>query len=418
MPYVKLKPGPGGSASRVARHQLARIHSAMNDLVADRGYGAVTLRKLARVAGISTRTFYEHYAGKRDCFWGAYDLTIRRTMGRIEAAQAGVVDERSRLERSIEAIVVGWAADPNAARLILLDAYLVGSGAAVRARGTRLAIELCLHMGTTRPYSPSQTSVAAIVAAIFGASRSRLLRDESLTGLEGPLAAWGVSQIDAASEKQILVRLPAAQGRRLRSAAQVGTDDAALLLSAVSRLVFAKRFEELTASDVCAAAGISRRRLSATFPSLEDAVIAAAKLHEKEFLSHIRARCESAESVPFRMGIAVSELCAWATESEFGSLTFGDPAGAGIALLRSRDAFGAALGALLAEQISDGSAQRPYAIEIGVAAMQEMLCSAVSMAPSQSTTPFDKQFAQFILASLSDHSTSEVSAQEWEPTAA
>ena len=42
--YAKLHPGPGQPREQAASHQRARIHAAMIELVAERGYGAVTVR--------------------------------------------------------------------------------------------------------------------------------------------------------------------------------------------------------------------------------------------------------------------------------------------------------------------------------------------------------------------------------------
>jgi len=51
--YAKLHPGPGWTREQAASHQRARIYAAMIELVAERGYGAVTVRELVRFAGVS-----------------------------------------------------------------------------------------------------------------------------------------------------------------------------------------------------------------------------------------------------------------------------------------------------------------------------------------------------------------------------
>lgn len=51
--YGKLRPGPGRPPSKVAAHQRARIQGATIELVAERGYAEVTLRRLTRLAGVS-----------------------------------------------------------------------------------------------------------------------------------------------------------------------------------------------------------------------------------------------------------------------------------------------------------------------------------------------------------------------------
>ena len=66
--YGKLRPGPGRSPSDVAAHQRMRIHGAMVEIAGEQGYEAVTVRGLTRTAGVSSRTFYERFEGKEECF--------------------------------------------------------------------------------------------------------------------------------------------------------------------------------------------------------------------------------------------------------------------------------------------------------------------------------------------------------------
>ena len=99
MPYPKLHPGPGGQREQVASHQRARIFAAMVELVAERGYDAVTTRALVRLAGVSTHTFYDHFHDKDECFLYAYELIVRRSIKMVGDAQRGCHDwgERQRL---------------------------------------------------------------------------------------------------------------------------------------------------------------------------------------------------------------------------------------------------------------------------------------------------------------------------------
>jgi hypothetical protein len=83
MPVPKqLHPGPGLPASDVAAHQSARIRRAMIEVVADRGYEAVKVRELVRLAGVSSRAFYELFESKESCF-----LPVSHVI--LEARQSG-----------------------------------------------------------------------------------------------------------------------------------------------------------------------------------------------------------------------------------------------------------------------------------------------------------------------------------------
>src|ERR1035438_298370 len=97
VPYPHLHPGPGLSHEQVASHQRARIYAAMIELVAERGYGAVTVLELARLAGVSKHTVYEHFpGGKQECFLCTYELIVRRSSRRVGAAQKDCRDWRGR----------------------------------------------------------------------------------------------------------------------------------------------------------------------------------------------------------------------------------------------------------------------------------------------------------------------------------
>jgi hypothetical protein len=93
----KLKPGPGQVASDVERNQRARIHGAMVEIVGERGYRAVTVRELARLAGVSTRAFYEQFEGKEECFFSTVDLIPQRAAGNVLMGQKAQDDWQERL---------------------------------------------------------------------------------------------------------------------------------------------------------------------------------------------------------------------------------------------------------------------------------------------------------------------------------
>src|ERR1700751_696691 len=128
--YAQLHPGPGLSREQVGSHQRARIYAAMIELVAERGYCAVTISELARLAGVSKRTFYEHFpGGKQECFLRTYELVVRRSCKRVGAAQADCSDWRQRLQLAFRAWTDGIAGEPKAARLALEEAFAAGPAA-------------------------------------------------------------------------------------------------------------------------------------------------------------------------------------------------------------------------------------------------------------------------------------------------
>src|SRR3954447_24211790 len=85
-----IRPLPIGrhSLSRedVLASQRGRLLDAMAEAVAQHGYGATTVAHVVALAGVSRKTFYEHFADKEDCFLALYDAGIAYVLGRIADA--------------------------------------------------------------------------------------------------------------------------------------------------------------------------------------------------------------------------------------------------------------------------------------------------------------------------------------------
>lgn len=73
----RLPPGRHGiDPDEVARQQRLRLMAAMLDAVARYGYGPTAVSDVLAAAGVSRRTFYEHFADKEECFLRAFDHVI------------------------------------------------------------------------------------------------------------------------------------------------------------------------------------------------------------------------------------------------------------------------------------------------------------------------------------------------------
>ncbi len=113
----------------------ARLFHAMTRAVSEKGYAKVTVADVVSLAGVSRRTFYEHFTDVEDCFVEAYEAATAALLGEVEAAvrAALVEDWRGRFEIAISAYLRGLASDPYMARACLVDTL----GAGPRAIETR-----------------------------------------------------------------------------------------------------------------------------------------------------------------------------------------------------------------------------------------------------------------------------------------
>jgi AcrR family transcriptional regulator len=113
------------SATSITR---ARIFEGMAKVVGQRGYANTTIGDVVKTAGISRRTFYEHFEGKEDCFVETYRTGSENGIAQIDAALRALEepDWRTRLWVSLETYLAILAAEPHFARVLLIQ--VLGGG--------------------------------------------------------------------------------------------------------------------------------------------------------------------------------------------------------------------------------------------------------------------------------------------------
>ncbi len=342
----KLKPGPGRSAADVARHQRARIHRAMVDIVAERGYGCVTVRELAGLAGVSTRTFYQHYSGKEECFLRVHELAVGRLLARVQGSRAGAPDEGIRL--AIDAILEEWRLDPKSMHLVFVDVFAGDQVARERALQARRAFATCIERSLNRAGEgvrlPSWLGVA-IASGITAVVRSRLLSEHPSVQLGEELTRWALSYSDPAVEQlEDLERprgptrledpdtLPPLSLSLCESGegylGEMANSDAALLLSAATKLVVAHGPEEVTPRQISARAGVSHRSFDLNFLNAEDCIVAGIALQASRAMTCAKIESRAGSTPAGGVYRAVAALCEQvAQDATFASLCFGEAGG-------------------------------------------------------------------------------------------
>src|SRR5919197_4804648 len=109
---VPAGPLPAGRHSLtrdvVLASQRGRLLEAMAQAVAQHGYGATTVAHVVALAGVSRKTFYEHFRDKEDCFLALYDTGIAYLLGRIAETVGDEMpgaDSRARLAAGLRAFL-------------------------------------------------------------------------------------------------------------------------------------------------------------------------------------------------------------------------------------------------------------------------------------------------------------------------
>jgi AcrR family transcriptional regulator len=328
--YAKLKPGPGRSENEVLASQRSRLGRAIIELSAERGFEDVTVRGLTRLAGVSTRSFYKHYANVEECFAHSYESLMRMSLRRSQAARIGSAQPEGAIGPALESLFDDVACDPKAAWLVLVEAYAAGPSMQPRIEESVASFERLLGdslAAGTGPSVPSDHVVAAIAAAVVRVARWRLYTGEAanLPALADELGAWVVSLLDRRASVETPDRDPLglaapSNGNHHREAAgptalgEMG-EDRGRILSATVKLAAVGGFSSLRVPRIRSEAGVSRRSFDARYTGVSECFLEA--IEAVATSGAAAARSEARESATYERGVyrGIRALCSEAASN-------------------------------------------------------------------------------------------------------
>jgi AcrR family transcriptional regulator len=120
-PTLRLPPGRHGiPADLVRAHQRLRLLDAAATALAEQGYGRLTAARVTELAGVSSRTFYQHFEDLWACLLAAYENEASLLCEEIEGACASCAeaDREGRARAGVVAALHFLAAEPAVARLL------------------------------------------------------------------------------------------------------------------------------------------------------------------------------------------------------------------------------------------------------------------------------------------------------------
>jgi AcrR family transcriptional regulator len=124
---ARLPPGRHGLPREfVAHNQRERLIAGIAEAIAENGYAGTTIAHITRCAAVSRRTFYEHFASKDECFVAAYDTVMEELRERVAVAFDEEDDWPHAVRAGIGAMLAFLAAEPNLARLCMVEALVAG----------------------------------------------------------------------------------------------------------------------------------------------------------------------------------------------------------------------------------------------------------------------------------------------------
>jgi AcrR family transcriptional regulator len=124
---ARLPPGRHGLPREFVTHnQRERLIAGIAEAVAESGYSGATIADITRAAAVSRRTFYEHFSSKDECFVAAYDSVMTELRERVSSAFDETEEWPQAIRAGIEAMLQFLAAQPNLARLCMVEALVAG----------------------------------------------------------------------------------------------------------------------------------------------------------------------------------------------------------------------------------------------------------------------------------------------------
>jgi AcrR family transcriptional regulator len=165
----------------VVENQRARILSAVADVTSAAGYREMTVEAVIVTAGVSRRTFYEHFKGKDDAFLAAFDAVLAQLLSTVRDASEREKHGADRLRAGLAAFLDFVAREPAFARMCIVEALAAGSEAVKRrnaamATFARIIDDNARELGAA--LDPPALTAETIVGGIYEVIYTRVVRGD------------------------------------------------------------------------------------------------------------------------------------------------------------------------------------------------------------------------------------------------
>jgi AcrR family transcriptional regulator len=157
----KLPPGRHGLPRQFVLHnQRGRLVEAAMHVFGTRSFGEARVADVLERAAISRKTFYEQFADKEACFMAAYEAAALRLRDAVRAASREHEDFEGSVRAGIEALLGFLAAEPELARLLVVE--VTGAGPTALRRRTEAVREFATMLARTGTHDAPLAAQVAV----------------------------------------------------------------------------------------------------------------------------------------------------------------------------------------------------------------------------------------------------------------
>jgi AcrR family transcriptional regulator len=178
-----------GQGAHVIEMQRRRLLLAFGKVVAEGGLEAAVVGRICAQAGVSRRTFYELFSDRDECLLAAFDQAIERLAQRLASVYTAKGRWRERTRAALLLLLEQFDADPDLARLCVVEAPRAGPALLEDRRRVldALAVAVDEGRGEVRTGSePPPLTAQGVVGGVLSVIHARLL-ESSPDGEAPPL---------------------------------------------------------------------------------------------------------------------------------------------------------------------------------------------------------------------------------------
>ncbi len=178
----QLPPGRHGfSRTYVKANQRQRMLDAVADVVSLVGYQAMSVEDVTSTAGVSRRTFYDHFTSKDDAFLAAFDAIGAQLVAHVESAYNSSMGFPEGIIACLRAFLEGVASEPHYADMCIVEALAAGPAAIERRNAVMSTLAEFLHTGaeTVGAVHAPRLTAETIVGGIYEVVYSRVLQGKT-----------------------------------------------------------------------------------------------------------------------------------------------------------------------------------------------------------------------------------------------
>ena len=316
VPPPGLPRGPHSlSRKEVASNQRRRLLEGMIGAIGAKGYSATTVSDVIKLAGVSRKAFYEHFANKEECFLATYDSIAANGQGAVESSFSRTQGLPDSLQATFEELFDLAIARPDGLRVLMVEIGAAGPAGIERRERLVVGFEDFMRESLGLPPGPGRIPnpvLRGVIGGLLHVLYGHLRRGEreQLRARIPELVRWAsaywpapgtlMGLVDATPQELNLdlmggrapgsLSLDAASNRRRRlprgengmSRSFVVHSQRERILDAVTNLTARKGYSALTVEGVAAEASVSLQAFYEHFSDKEDAFLVAYEIgHDK-----------------------------------------------------------------------------------------------------------------------------------------